>query len=448
MTIQEVDMKPFVLVFSVLVACVSVAVAASEPSARGLDEWVRLSLDQNPSVRAMTHRVAAADAVRRQARSAWMPRFDAGAAYTITDNAPQAFMMKLNQRQLDMSLPGFDFNNPDDTDNISLSLGVRYRLYDGARSARILGADLGAQMMAARHDVMRNALVHAVTRGYYEVLQAQAFVTVQNAALDSLEESLRVASERFDSGSVVKTDVLNLEVKTAQARENLIRAQNGVQLAIAALNTAIGTNVIDASGLAIPPLNPQPPSEFAYPADSERPEMRASMFAVQAERAALQAARKQQLPVVNGFGSLNWDGEDISGQEQSYTAGVALEWEWFSGFEQRARVDAARQLVGAAEAQSERVQQELAFDRRQATLAVEEAWQRFQVTSHAVSSAEEALRITRAQYKEGAAEISVLLVAELGLTETRMRNTSAIYDYQIARSNLERALGLLGSRYQ
>ncbi len=71
-----------------------------------------------------------------------------------------------------------------------------------------------------------------MTYGYYSVLQAQAFVLVQEESLTSLEENLRVARERFNTGSAVKTDVLNLEVKLAQAREDVIRASNGLQLAI------------------------------------------------------------------------------------------------------------------------------------------------------------------------------------------------------------------------
>jgi len=438
-------MRSVVLALAGLLACAVVMADGSGDAV--LDGFIRESLERNPGIRAMTHRVAASQAVVRQARSAWMPRLGASASYMLTDNAPQAFMMKLNQRQLDMSDPGFDFNVPDDTENIRLSLGLKYRLYDGARVARIGGAGIGGQIAAAQEQAVRNTLVHEVTRGYYQVLEAQAFVAVQTAALASLEESLRVAGERFASGSAVRTDVLNLEVQTAQARENLIRARNGVRLAIAALNTAIGYEAVGEAGLPTPVLQPVAPALVAADAELARPEMRIGELQAQAAVWGLKAARRERDPVLNAFGSSDWDSEDLSDNERSYTAGVALEWEWFSGFEKGAKVEEARQLVQAAESGRDQVRRELAFDLRQATLALEEAWARLQVTSQAVGSADEALRITRAQYTEGAAEISVLLVAELGLTETRMRDTAAMYDYQIARSNLERAMGRLATRY-
>lgn len=423
-----------------MVACV--AAAGDDPV---LDGLVSTALRGNPGIQAMEYRAEAAQAAMRQARSAYLPRLGASAGYTITDNAPQAFMMTLNQRQLDMSDPSFNLNAPDDTENVRLSLGMKYRLYDGARGERTAAARLGMELAAASEQAARNALVHEVTRGYYQVLQAQAFTAVQEAALTSLGESLRVAKERFASGGAVKTDVLNLEVQTAQANENLIRARNGVQLAIAALNTAIGSAAVTEEGLVAPVVDPEAPSTDASGMEG-RPEYAMSELQMRVAARLLKAARREHGPVLNAFGSLDWDSEDLSEQEHSYLAGVAMEWEWFSGFEKVAKVAEAEAMFKAAEADLEHVRHALALDVKQAALSVQEAWSRLQVTSQAIGSAEEALRITHAQYKEGASEISVLLVAELGLTETRMRNTAARYDYQIARSNMERAAGRLSER--
>jgi len=432
------------LVFGVAIILAGPASAADDTALHGL---IREALQGSPGIRAMAHRTQAAQAALRQARSAYLPRLNASAAYMVTDNAPQAFMMTLNQRRLDMSDPAFNLNAPGDTENIRLSLGVNYRLVDGARAARTGAAGFGEQMAEAQERAARNALVHEVTRGYYQVLEAQAFVTVQAAAQASLEESLRVARERFDSGGAVKTDVLNLEVQAAQASENLIRARNGVLLAIAALNTAIGSEAVPDTGLAVPLMAPEAPAPAGGYASEGRPEYTLGELQVRAATLMLKAARRERGPVLNAFGSMDWDSEDLSDQERSYLAGVALEWEWFSGFEKTAGVAGASAHLQAAEAQFEHTRHALALDLKQAGLTMQEAWARLQVTSRATGSAEEALRITREQYKEGAAAISVLLVAELGLTETRMRDTAAHYDYQIARSNLDRAAGLLSEQF-
>lgn len=422
----------------VMIAC---SVTAAEDAA--LNGFVGEALRGNPGIQAMTYRTTAAQAAWRQARAAYMPRLSASASYMITDNAPQAFMMMLHQRQLDMSDPAFNLNTPGDTDDFRFSLGAKYRLYDGARGERTAATGLGEQLATMQEQAARNALVHEVTRGYYQVLQSQAFVAVQEEALASLEESLRVAKERFESGSAVKSDVLNLEVQTAQASENLIRARNGVQLAIAALNTAIGSTIVPETGLILPVLEPAATIPNHFGAEG-RPEYSMGELQMRMADRLRKAARREREPVLNAFGSLDWDSEDLSEAEHSYLAGVMLEWEWFTGFEKTGRIAETEAHFKAAEADFENVRHALALDIQQASLSVQEAWSRLQVTSKAMGSAKEALRITHAQYKEGAAEISILLVAELGLTETRMRNTAARYDYQIACSNLERATGTIG----
>ncbi len=414
-----------------------------------LDGLVNKALEENPGVQAVMHRAAAARQVHWQARSAYLPRLSASAMYTVTDNPPQSFMMMLNQQRLDMADPAFDLNTPDDTGNIRFSIGAKYRLYDGARGPRTAAAGRGVQLAALRYQAACNLLIHEVTRGYYQVLQAQAFVAIQTAALTSLEESLRVARARFDSGSAVMTDVLNLEVQTAQARENVIRARNGVQMAIAALNTSVGCLVVDTDGLTLPdPVAPDTEKPFVETERiQDRPEFGIAEAQVDIARQMLDATRLDRGLSLNAFGHVDWDSERLRDQEQSYLAGVLFEWEWFSGFEQAGKKGEAEQMLHAAARRREQIFNELALEVKQAGLDVEEAWARLQVTSRAVGSAEEALRITRAQYTEGAVEIAMLLVADLGLTETRMRDTTALYDYRIACSNLDRATGALVQRY-
>ncbi|HAS84394.1 MAG TPA: hypothetical protein DCS43_17430 [Verrucomicrobia bacterium] len=410
-----------------------------------LELLIQTGLNSNHGLRGMTHRVLAAQAAYGQARSAWYPRLNTSVSYTVTDNPPQAFMMMLNQRSLNMSDPSLNMNEPDATENTRFGVDAQLRLYDGVRSSRIAGAEVASQLASEQMLALCNALVHEITRGYYQVLQAQDIKAAHEAALASLSESLRVAGERFSAGSAVKTDVLNLEVQVAQAHENLIRSGNAVRLAVAALNTSMGRDVVVDTGLTAP-VKPAmlPAIDVGF---EQRPEFRMSALQVRAATLGLAMARGERRPVLNAFGRVDWDSPDLQGPEQSYTAGVAVELPLFAGFEKSEKIEEAVQMLSAAEAEQARMLSFLGLELKQARLSVEEAEARLQVTSRAVLSAGEALRITREQYKEGAVEISVLLMAESGLTEMRMRDTMAIYEHQIARSNLARATGALGLQY-
>jgi outer membrane protein len=409
-----------------------------------LEECTRAALENNPDVQAGLERIQAARSMIKQAQSAYYPRLYVSGAYSVTDNPPQAFMMELNQKDLDMRDPGFDPNDPDVTDNLRFSLGLQYRLYNGG--INVLNTRMAEEEKTAKEfqlAAVQNELVYQVTRGYYSVLQAQDFVAVQQESVESLAESLRVATARFNAGSVVKTDVLNLDVKLAQAQEDLILATNSVQLAIASLNTAIGEDLVSLTGLPVPTHDnlEERPIRLDFKAVENRPELKAAEKMSEILEKAYQKASQAYYPTVSAFGSYDVDSGDASDYENSYLVGVMAKWEFFDGYQRSSKVLSAKAEWRAAKKEEKKVYNQLRLDLHQAFLKASEAWQRLQVTQKSVENAEEALRITRAQYREGAADITVLLTAQVGLTAQKTRSVAAYYDYLTALSNFERACG-------
>lgn len=431
---------------SIRFLALAAALAAPAAQAVTLDDAVRAALANSPTLQAAESHIDSAQAMLRQAKSYYYPSIGASANYALSDNPPQAFMMTLNQRSLNMMDPAFDPNNPDDTDNLRASLGAQWRLFDLQRDAGKNMARFGAQASREAYNAARNQLVHEITRGFYGVLQARAFAAVQEKSITSIEESLRVAQERFAAGGAVKTDVLNLETQLAQANEDLIRARNGAQLALAALNAGIGDDLatVDnieapaAEALAAPPPECKDPEAFEH-----RPEMRAAALLRQVKEQDLKKAKGGYAPTISAFASLDEDSGNASDYEHSYTAGVMAEINLFDGARTRAAVQAAQAELKAARADEEKARLNLRLDLQQAFLGVREAWERLDVTRKSLETAEEARRIVQEQYQQGAADIAILLQTEVGVTAMQTRNAAAQYDYLTALSNLQRAKGEL-----
>ena len=436
-------MRSWLVVAGLLLTVVAASPAAQAPAV-SLEDCVIAALENSPDVQSAARRVESAQAMLKQAKSAYYPWVNLSAQYARTDNPPHAFMMTLNQRTLNMMDPAFDPNNPDDTENLRGSVGLQWRLFDtGQRGAMKNMARYGAEASTQALAAARNQLVHEVTRGFYGVLQARAFVEVQSESVSSIEESLRVAQERFNAGSAVKTDVLNLETQLAQAREDLIRVRNGLQHAVAALHTAIGDEVATADnlGAADAALNAPPPECKDPKAYENRPELKAARLVVRVKEQELKKAQRSYGPAFNAFASSDWDSDVSSDFEQSYMVGVMAEVNVFDGFRSRGAVAQARADYEAARADEQKAANNLKLDLKQAFLGVQDAWERLDVTRKSLESAEEALRITQEQYQQGAADLTLLLTAQVGRTAMRTRNVAAQYDYLIALSNLKRAKG-------
>ncbi|MFH0880006.1 MAG: TolC family protein [Lentisphaerota bacterium] len=421
--------------------------SAAMVAAATLDECIATALQQNPDAQSASRRVAAAKAGIQEAQSGFYPQLTLSGAYTRSDNPPQAFFMSMNQRSANMQT---DINNPDDTENLRLSAGAKMRLLDGGqRSLGIQAARLGTEATRQSLEAVQNDLIYQVTRGFYGVLQARRFVQVLEETVSSLNESLRVANERFKAGSTVQTDVLSLEVKLAEAQDDLIRAKNGLLLAIAALNTAIGEDLVSNESIAdiAPESLTAPVKADADDSLSDRPEMRAAHFNTEIKEKMWKISSREKFPVLSAFGSVDWDSDVSSDFQNSYFAGAMAEWDIFTGFRKNASAAKARAEYEAAKADEESARQKLGLDLKQALIKTGEAWDRMDVTRKSLESAEEALRITQEQYRQGAADITILLNSQVGLTAVRTRHIAAQYDYLTAQANLKRARGQLTKQF-
>ena len=427
-------------------AALLLATLLASPAAQAvtLDESVRAALENSPTLQAAESRIDSAQAMVRQAKSYYYPTVGLSATYARSDNPPQAFMMTLNQRTLNMQDPAFNPNEPDDTDNLRGSIGAQWRIFDLQRDAGKRMARLGAEASAEALAAARNQLVHEVTRGFFGVLQAKAFSDVQAQSVASIEESLRIARERFKAGGSVRTDVLNLETQLAQAREDLIKVRNGAQLAVAALNAAMGSEQVTLENIESPNAATfeAPPPECTDPeAFENRPELRAARLMRQVKEQDLKKAKGGYAPTLSAFGSIDEDSGNASDFEHSYMAGVMAEINIFDGARTRAAVQAAQAELEAAKADEQKARLNLKLDLTQAFLGTRDSWERLDVTRRSLESAQEAQRIIREQYEQGAADISILLQTQVGVTAMQTRNVAAQYDYLIALSNLKRAKG-------
>jgi len=430
----------------VVLGAMGLALTGMAGSAPTLSQCITTALKGSPDIRSASARVEAALAAVKEASSAYYPQLGLAGSWTRTDNPPQAFFMSLNQRRASLEK---DFNHPDDIENARGSVVAQWRVCDGGRRiADKRAAKMGAQAMESTLDTVRNDLVYQITRAYYGTLQARAFVTVREESVKSIEESLRIATERFKAGGALKTDVLNLEVQLSQAREDLIRARNGLQLAAAALNMAIGEELLKSSDLAdLADSTDQSDRSDSVGKIDSRPEWYAAQAQVRVAEAKVSRARRDYAPVLNAFGSVDWDTDPFHGAEQSYIVGAAVELNVFDGFRTRSGLVRASAGLVAAQAEADKLGNILRLDMTQSLLNEQEARERFDVAEKSLASAGESLRITEERFKQGSADITELMAAQVGLTATRTRKVAAQYDRLIARANVERAGGRLGTKY-
>lgn len=411
------------------------ALAAEAPWT--LERCLGYALTNSPDAVIAQKRISAAEAGIMQANAMAWPTLQFQSSYTRTDNPMYVLGSALNQQAFGPALS--DFNDLPDVDDLNVKGQVTVPLYaGGAINAGRRAAKAGAQAAKANAEAIRNTLAFETVRAFHTIQKARAFVRAAEAGVNAFEQHLALAQKRFDAGTLLRSEVLDVEVRLAQAREDLARTRNALALAQRALRTLLG---IDAGDFDVADTAP----EVAAP-DSADFSGRAELAAVRHMTAAAEEqtrmAKSGYLPHLAAFGSLDYDkGWKLDGDGESYTAGVLLQWNIFDGRLTRGKVAEAQANVDAALEQERKLKLGLGFEVEQAQLNLREANERLAVTAKAITQAEESVTLTRDRFEQGLAITLQLIDAETALTAARVRRAEAEADQRIAVAALRKALG-------
>jgi outer membrane protein TolC len=420
-----------------LLLTASLAAGAAEPWT--LERSLDYALAHNPDARIAQQRIAAAQAGLEQANSTFWPRLQLQSGYTRTDNPMMAFGDILAQRAYNYSAPP-NFNNLPDVDDFNARGLVTVPLYAGGR--QVAGRQAArANTEAAKQEsaAVRNALSFEVARAFHTVLKTRQFIAAAEAGVCSFETNLVLAGKRLDGGTLLKSDVLDIEVRLAQAREDLVRARNANTLAVRALRNLLGLEAGDFTVADTTPAVSVPPSlDF-----SQRPEIAAARAHASAAEAQVRGAKSGYRPRLSAFGSLDYDyGWVTGGDGRSYTAGAVVQWDLWDGFATRSKVREARANLESAREEQHKLRLALDLEVEQARLEIKAAEERLAVSRKAVEQAAESARLTRDRFEQGLALSTQLIDSETALVAVRVRRAEAESDQRIAVAALRKALAL------
>ena len=395
------------------------------------------ALTNSPDARIAQSRIAAAQAGLQQANAALWPQLQLQSGYTSSDNPVTVFGYALNQRSYSSSL---NFNDVPNADNLNVRGVLSMPLYNGGRTkAGREAARAGSEVARYKAEAVRNTLAFEVARTFHSVLKSREFIRATEEAVHSFENNLIIASNRFNAGTILKTELLDVDVRLSQAREDFVRARNANALAERALRSLLGLESGEFSVADSAPAVSAP----ATGGTSARPELAALREQKRAAESDVRRAKSGYLPRVDAFGSLDYDrGWRFDGDGTSYTVGVMAQWSLWDGQLTRGKVSQARADLEAAQEEERKLRLAIDFEAEQARLNLNSATERLAVTKKSAAQAAESVELTRARFEQGLAIATQLIDAETALTAVRVRGAEAEADQRIAIAALRKALGL------
>ena len=442
----------------------------------GLETLARNALDANRDLRAAREGLNVAEEQVSEAWSNVYPSIDLNASYSRNLSPAVNFF------------PAVFFNpnaGPDDyiavrfgTDNTwNSTLSFEQPLF---RAGVFVGVGAAGRYRSFQTEAVRGAAQNVVTQvrtSYYQLLLSQEQVRLTENSVERVRQSLHETRALNQAGLASDYDVLRLEVELANLEPNLRRAQNAAlqarrQLAIQASvedeETLVVRGTLAEMDLEDPAANSADnrgilgfmgfgetgagvAEEALARAARGRSDLRQLELNQDLIRAQMRVEQMSYLPEVTLFGSYVITAQNngspsffaMGNGQRAYSriAGIRVSIPVFSGFSQDARIDQRRASLRQAEVQS---RQAIDLAESQVMGLVEntdEALQRARAQRLAVRQATRGFEIASAQYREGLGGQLELTDSEVALRQSEFNYAQAVFDYLVARAQLDQATG-------
>lgn len=336
-----------------------------------------------------------------------------------------------------------------DRDVYNLSTTTTQPLYAGGSiKSNYLFEKLGVDLSKADVELVKRDIVLQVREGYFNILRAEKFLSVAQQAVKQFEAQLEVTKAFFEVGIVAKNDVLQAEVKLANARQGLVKAENDLALAQSQFNTFLRREI--NAPLKVADILEYKPFTFLIEecikeALQKRPEIRTAELNIDRAKENVKITKSGFYPTVNLSGNYSRSSEELSlmgdlrNERWNVQALATITlWDWgktaYKVGENKVKVTQAENTKG-------QVVDSITLEVKQGYLNMLTAERNIRVAEKAIEQAEENLRMNEERYKYQVATATDVLDAVTLLAQARVNYYSALSDFNITRARLERAMG-------
>jgi outer membrane protein len=403
-----------------------------------LEKTIDLALEANISARISSQRTRAADAVVKARQTEFLPTFST--QYNYTRNDEPRFSV----------IPTLGVVQPEE--EYAWVTSVTQPLFTGfALTHQYQLAKLGLDSARLNEALIRQDIVFDAKRVYFLLLQAQKLEVVAQEAVTMLEAQTEVAINYHDVGMTPLNDLLKTKVELANARQDLVAAQNNLEIARADFNLLlrrpIGTSVTPVDILDFAPLS-RSLAECLETAETDRLEVAVADLDIQIRDKEVALAKKDYYPALQVQGNYyklgtDWQVDGGEGIDDSSFWDVQAQARWDFWQWGKTGYGVAEKKSNLAEARLRRTEllDNIQRQVKQAWLKADEFEKNIVTVQSAIAQAREGFRISEALFKEQMATSTDVLDARTQLSETMTRYYNALYDFQIAVAALDRAMG-------
>jgi len=443
-----------VAAFAVLIGATSAkaqnaVVTGSVPSGPASDQVLRLTLRDAINM-ALRYNLGAIESgenaqvargQRLQALSNLLPQISAGASENVD---------QVNLATVGLKVPGiptvvgpFSYSSVDGS--------VSQTLFSFESIQRFRAARTAEQAAHLSYQDILDVVTLTVGNAYLQIIEAGSRIEAQEAQVRNARALYDQAVDQVQAGTAPRIEATRTEVQLHTEEYNLSIARNNFQIAKLTLGRAIGLPLGQQFELAdtlpysdISPLSVDEALQIAY---KSRNDFRSALASQKAAAQTLSATKGERYPVVAVNGDYGDIGPTFGHSHGDFTFQAGIRVPLFTGGRIKGDITQAEAELRQRKAEAENVRGQIDYDVRTAFLNLNAAKEQVTVAKQNVELANENLARSKDRFSSGVTDSVEVVQAEQSLASANDQYITSLYDHNLAKLSLARALGVARTNY-
>ena len=402
------------------------------------DIWLKAS-DKNLQIKIANQDFKSAQADYRQSKAIFLPSISASHTAIATTNPLMAFGSKLNQEVLTAS----DFNpallnDPARIKNFATKIEVLQPLInvDGLYGRQAAKAKMEA--FSLQTERTKEYLELEVNKAFMELQLGYKAVIVLEKANKTAEANLKLIENYFKQGILQKTDLLSVQVRVNEIKNQLQYAKSNVQNASDYLALLLNE---DSSNKVYKPIekleNTIVIETINTTLSSNRKDIQAMDKSNEAYGKMLQSSKMNFLPRLNAFGSYELYDDSLFGTSaKGYLVGAQLSWTLFDGFKSIGKMEKSKAEFQKSEIETQQYKAKSQLELNKTNRQLKDAENKVNLSKLALEQSQEAYRIRSNRFTQGLEKTTDLLQSETLMFQKELEFLQAVFEYNFTQNYL------------
>lgn len=401
-----------------------------------LNKYRTMAISYNQDLKAAKMNNLSAQENVKSAKSDFMPKFSANAAYSYT----------ANPMELNISLPG----NPvpigfrGDNEAYKGAVFLAQPIYQGGRVKNAYKlANIQSDIAHNKVEKVRLDVLYQTDVRYWTAVAETEMLSIINSYLNSTENLVKTVKERVDAEQVSRNDLLMVEVKFNEVKHIQKQSETNLHNSLLSLNSLIGQD-LNAKLFVEDSVPSSVGHELSSPNLYSRPELEMAQRKIEAQQSLTKINDARFRPNLNlgAEGNYSSPGYDFNNDlDPNYAIQLKLKIPIFEWNKRKHEKKSYQLKEDIAKAQFQKVKDNISLEIEAAYSNYLQSIEQVNLNKNSLEKAEENETISLERYEDGYSSITEVIDAQLFLQTARKNFVAAKIASQLYHSAYVRALG-------